>query len=436
VSEFFELLGPALVMTILLVAIHTLFGLHVLRRNIVFIDLALAQMAALGATVAFSVGHAPLSASSYTYAFAFALGGAVLLSGLRFLPKQLPHEALIGILYIVATATTMLFIEKSPQGAEHLKQLLTGNIVTVQYEDTLRLLPLYAGIAVIVVVTALRGGFQRAGLVGWCLDLLFYALFAAVVTSSVAIAGVLLVFSFLIVPACIGLLLAATMPRQWLLGVVCGSAAGACGLGAAYAWDLSAGAALVCAFGAMLVLVGALKFGVASLRQCKALRLLHGMAVAIGLVLVASGVWTGVAPRADQPLLDAAVRIFPALQRWTISEAEQRVISEARVYAERYRVEAARLNKMEADDRVQGTLTDEKLAKIASFIKAFNEMRTGEEFAAVETLARSRTRNRWWLCAGQVGLGMLLLAAVFLRRRRTRPSHRLEDMGKQTAHRQ
>jgi zinc/manganese transport system permease protein len=418
VSEFFDLLGPALLMTVLLVAIHTLFGLHVLRRNIVFIDLALAQMAALGATVAFSVGHAPLSASSYTYAFAFALGGAVLLSGLRFLPKQLPHEALIGILYIVATATTMLFIEKSPQGAEHLKQLLTGNIVTVQYEDAVRLLPLYAGVGVIVVLTALRGGFQRAGVVGWCLDLLFYALFAAVVTSSVAIAGVLLVFSFLIVPACIGVLLAGAMLRQWLLGVVCGSVAAACGLVAAYAWDLSAGAALVCAFGAMLVVIGAIKFGVASYRQGNAVRVLKGVAVTLGILLMVSGVWTGIAPRADQPLLDSAVRIFPALQRWTISDAEQRVISESKVYAARYRDEATRLNRMEADDRANGSLTEEKLAKIASFIKGYNEMRTGEEFAAVETLARSRTRNRLWLCLGQVGLGVMLLAAVFSRRYR------------------
>jgi zinc/manganese transport system permease protein len=411
-SEFFDLLGPALLMTTLLVAVHTLFGLHVLRRNIVFIDLALAQMAALGATAAFSLGHAPQSASSYTYAFAFSLGGAVLLSGLRFLPKQLPHEALIGILYIVATATTMLFIEKSPQGAEHLKQLLTGNIVTVQYEDAVRLLPLYAGVTVIVVLTALRGGFQRRGLVGWCLDLLFYALFAAVVTSSVAIAGVLLVFSFLIVPACIGLLLAGAMPRQWMLGVACGSVAGGCGLVIAYAWDLSAGAALVCAFGVMLVLVGAVKFGWASYRQGKVSGVLKGAAIAIGLVLVASGVWSGVAPRADQPLLDSVERVFPALQSWTISEAEQRVISEARVYALRYRDEATRLNRMEADDRVKGTLTDEKLAKIASFIKAYNEMRTGEEFVAAETLVRVRTRNRWWLCVGQAGLGVILLVAA------------------------
>lgn len=116
-TAFLDLLLPAIAMTALLVAIHTLFGLHVLRRNIVFIDLALAQMAALGATVAFSIGYAPLSATSYAYSFAFALGGAILLSGLRFLPKRIPHEALIGILYIVATAATILFIEKSPQGA-------------------------------------------------------------------------------------------------------------------------------------------------------------------------------------------------------------------------------------------------------------------------------------------------------------------------------
>lgn len=412
-NAFLDLLTPAIAMTIVLVAIHTLFGLHVLRRNIVFIDLALAQMAALGATVAFSIGYAPMSATSYAYSFAFALGGALLLSGLRFLPKRIPHEALIGILYIVATAATILFIEKSPQGAEHLKQLLTGNIVTVSFEDTLGLLPLYAGIAFVLVVVTRRGGFSRAGLTGWAFDLLFYALFAAVVTSSVAIAGVLLVFSFLIIPACVGTLLAGTMLRQWLWGAVFGSIAGVAGLAAAYAWDWSAGGAVVCAFGAMLVVVGLVKFAHRAVQNGDAPRVLRTCVMVFGGVFVLSGVWSAVVPRADQPVLNSVVRVIPAVQTWLMSESEQKVVSESLVYAKRHRAEAERLNRMEAEDRANGNLSDEKLAKIASFIKAYNEMLTGEEFVAQETVARTRVRNRWWLGLGQVGLGVMMLTIAY-----------------------
>ena len=417
-TAFLDLLLPAIAMTALLVAIHTLFGLHVLRRNIVFIDLALAQMAALGATVAFSIGYAPLSATSYAYSFAFALGGAILLSGLRFLPKRIPHEALIGILYIVATAATILFIEKSPQGAEHLKQLLTGNIVTVSIEDAVSLLPLYAGIALVLVVVTRTGGFRRTGLAGWGFDLLFYALFAAVVTSSVSIAGVLLVFSFLIIPACIGIVLADSMPRQWLWGVGFGSIAGVAGLAAAYVWDWSAGGAVVCAFGAMLVVVGLGKFSQRALKNGDATRVLRASALALGGVLVLSGVWSIAQPRADQPFLNSLAKLVPALHTWTMSAPEQRVVTESLTYAKRHQAEAERLNRMEADDRASGTLSDEKLAKIASFIKNYNEMRTGEEFVAQETVARARVRNRWWLGLGQAGLGVIICGAAYGWRRR------------------
>lgn len=408
-TAFIDLLGPAALVIVLLVGIHTLFGLHVLRRNIVFIDLALAQMAGLGATVAFSIGYAPLSATSYAYSFAFTLGGALLLSGLRFLPKRIPHEALIGILYIVAAAATILFIEKSPQGAEHLKQLLTGNIITINYEDAVRLLPLYAGIGVAIVLIAARGGFARTGAAGWFFDLLFYVMFGAVVTSSVSIAGVLLVFSFLIIPACIGLMLADSALRQWLLGTAFGSAAGAAGLAVSYFKDYSAGAAVVCAFGAMLALTGAIQIGIHAYRRGASASYLRGAALASAVILLASAVWSAAAPRSDQPLLNSVEAIVPFTRTFYLSDVERQTIAESAVYAERYRIEGERLNRMEQDDRVGGTLSDEKLAKIASFIKAYNEMRSGETFVAKETIARARIRNRIWLFTTQLGLGLLLV---------------------------
>jgi len=413
VTAFIDLLGPAALMIVLLVAIHALFGLHVLRRNIVFIDLALAQIAGLGATVAFGLGYAPLSATSYAYAFAFTLLGAVLLSGLRFLPKRIPHEALIGILYIVASAATLLFIEKSPQGAEHLKQLLTGNIVTIHYEDAVRLLPLYVGVGLGIVLITARGGFARAGAAGWFFDLLFYAMFGAVVTSSVSIAGVLLVFSFLIVPACIGLMLTDSALRQWLLGTLFGSVAGAAGLVISYVNDYSAGAAVVCAFGAMLALIGTIQIGLYALRRRTRVSYLRGSALLMAVVLLASSIWSAASPRSDQPLLNSVEAIIPWVRTLYISGLERQTINESAVYADRFTSDGERLNKMEQDDRVKGDLSDEKLAKIASFIKAYNEMRSGEEFVIKETVARARTRNRIGLFAAQLVLGILLLWAAF-----------------------
>ena len=411
-TAFIDLLGPALLVIVLLVAIHTLFGLHVLRRGIVFIDLALAQMAGLGATIAFSIGYAPLSATSYAYSFAFTLVGALLLSGLRFLPKRIPHEALIGIVYIVATATTILFIEKSPQGAEHLKQLLTGNIVTLGYADAVRLLPLYAGIGMAIVIITARGGFARTGTAGWFFDLLFYALFGAVVTSSVAVAGVLLVFSFLIVPACIGLLLANNAGRQWLLGTAFGIAAGAGGLVLSYFKDYSAGAAVVCAFGVTLALIGLIKIAMHVNRHQKSARYFRGAALVLAGILLGSALWSLAKPRSDQPLLNSVEAIIPFARTLYLSEVERETIAESSVYAERYRTESERLNKMEQDDRVDGRLSNEKISKILSFIKAYNEMRSGEEFVATETLARARSRNRIWLFGSQFCLSFLLLWAA------------------------
>ena len=411
-TAFIDLLGPAALVIVLLVAIHTLFGLHVLRRNIVFIDLALAQMAGLGATVAFSMGYSPISATSYAYSFAFTLGGALLLSGLRFLPKRIPHEALIGILYIVAAAATIIFIEKSPQGAEHLKQLLTGNIVTINYEDIVLLLPLYGVIGFAIIVITMRGGFARTGIAGWLFDLLFYVMFGAVVTSSVSIAGVLLVFSFLIIPACIGLMLADSALRQWLLGTIFGSIAGAAGLAVSYFNDYSAGAAVVCAFGVMLLLTGLIQIGIQALHRGTSARYLWSAALASAVLLLASAVWSAAAPRSNQPLLTSVEAIIPIVRTLYLREAEHQTIAESAAYAQRYKTEGERLNKMEQDDRGSGNLSDEKLAKIASFIKAYNEMSSGEAFVIKETISHARTRHRMGLFAAQFILGVLLLWAA------------------------
>src|SRR6059058_1913124 len=123
--------------------IHTWLGLQVLRRNVVFADLALAQVSALGATVAVVAGHTVSSAAGYAYTLLFAATGALLLAATRQLARSMRQEAFIGVLYVVATAATVLVVDRSPQGAEHVKKILIGNIAMVGPEDFAKLIPLY-----------------------------------------------------------------------------------------------------------------------------------------------------------------------------------------------------------------------------------------------------------------------------------------------------
>ena len=197
---------------------HAYFGIQVLARKVIFVDLALAQIAALGATVAFMLGHSAQSLATYGYSLAFTLLAAVLLAFTRAWGTRVPQEALIGVIYVVAAAAAILLIDRAPQGAEHLKQILTGNILTSGLNDIAVIVPLYAAVG-------LLHWLLRRHLTGrdptW--EFVFYASFGVVVTSSVAIAGVLLVFSFLIIPAAIGVMFAASLSRQLTIGWIAGT---------------------------------------------------------------------------------------------------------------------------------------------------------------------------------------------------------------------
>src|SRR5437764_13322339 len=296
------LLLPALA-CIALVGIHAYFGLQVLERNVIFVDLALAQVAALGATVAFLVGHPPQGLAAHGYALAFTLAAAAFLAATGRWSTRLPQEAQIGVLYVVAAAAALLAVDRAPQGAEHIRQILTGNILTVGWEELRWAVPLYAivGAAYPLAARALEKRWPGR----WAGEFAFYAAFGLVVTSSVALAGVLLVFAFLIIPAAIGVLHASTLARQLAIGWTAGTLTSGVGLAASFVLDLPTGATMVCAFGAGLALAGlaypflrgspahALKGSRAALRWCAA------------LLLAASAVALVFAPRSDQPLIDA-----------------------------------------------------------------------------------------------------------------------------------
>lgn len=391
-----------------LVAVHAYFGMHVLARNVIFVDLALAQAAAFGATLAFLLGHAPQTVGSYAWSLLFALGAAALLTATRFWSGRIHQEALIGVLYVVAVAASFLLVDKAPQGTEHIKQMLTGNILTVGDSALMAIAPLYAAIAGLHAWAAHRGWFGGTALREALGDFAFYASFAVVVTSSVALAGVLLVFSFLIIPAAIGVLYARRRLRQLAIGWIAGLAASALGLIASYTWDLSTGAAMVCAFGAMLVFAGLLHpLTVGGNARRSWARGMAGLRWAIALLLAASSLWWTVAPRADQPLADSLERLLPELRSLYMTKREITVVDEAAAYAERYRMEAEILNAQEAESRWNGrSPTDDELRKISSFLQSYNEMRRGEEFVQREVRARARERHRWH--GGLVGLLLAL----------------------------
>src|SRR5450759_1523994 len=188
-TEALAFLWPSFLVAVCLVAIHAYFGIQVLARNVIFVDLALAQIAALGATVAFMLGHPAQSLATYGYSLTFTLLAAVLLAFTRAWATRVPQEALIGVIYVVAAAASILLIDRAPQGAEHLKQILTGNILTSGLNEIAVIVPLYAAVGLLHWL--LRRRLTGAGPLVW--EFVFYSSFGLVVTSSVAIAGVLLV---------------------------------------------------------------------------------------------------------------------------------------------------------------------------------------------------------------------------------------------------
>ena len=414
-NDALNLLALPFVAALCLVGIHAYFGIQVLRRNVIFVDLALAQIAALGATVAFMLGHPALGAATYGYSFGFTLLAALLLAFTRAWSGRIPQEALIGVIYVVSAAAAILLIDRAPQGAEHLKQILTGSILTVAWGDLALIAPLY--LAVACAHWLLRRNLLAADGSDWRWEFTFYASFGLVVTSSVSLAGVLLVFSFLIIPAAIGVLYAGRLWRQLLIGWICGAAASAAGLAASYAWDLPTGATMVCAFGAALALAAAAHLLARSGNRAHTARqVLAVLRWCAALALAGSAASLLLAPRADQPLLDAAELALPALRTLYMNSSEQTLYQDATAYADRYRRAAEQLNEHEARSRFDAKpLDDYETARISSFIKSYNEMRRGEDFVMREVRSRARARARWIGGAPALVLALLLVPGFFTR---------------------
>ncbi|MEA2989196.1 MAG: zinc/manganese transport system permease protein [Alphaproteobacteria bacterium] len=416
-TDTLAFLWPSFLVAFCLVGIHAYFGIQVLARNVVFVDLALAQIAALGATVAFMLGHPAQGLAAYGYSLGFTLVAAVLLAFTRTWSARVSQEALIGVIYVVAAAAAILLIDRAPQGAEHLKQILTGNILTTGTEDLVLIAPLYAAIG--LAHWLLQRRFALSGSIAW--DFVFYASFGVVVTSSVALAGVLLVFSFLIIPAAIGVLYARRLARQLAIGWFAGTVTSAAGLAASFAFDLPTGATMVCAFGGALAFAGLLYPFVMDDARVAARRMLAAVRWCAAVILAGSALLMMIAPRSDQPLLDGVESAFPALRAAYFTAGELAVYADASASAERHRLDAERLNEIEMHSRAQGeALDDAMVQRISSFLKSYGEMRRGEQFVMHEVRSRARARSRWTAGAGMLVLAVLLVpGALGLVRRRS-----------------
>jgi zinc/manganese transport system permease protein len=405
-----ELLLWPLVAGLVLTGIHAYFGLHVLARGVVFVDLSLAQVAALGLTVAILAGHSVQSEAGYWYAFAFAIGGAVLFALVRPYEKALQQEAVIGIVYAVSASLGVLALDRAPQGAEHIKQLLIGSILTVTPQEVGELALLYGAIGAVHVIfrrplvevsfDPLLAAARHRRVFLW--DVIFYGSFALVVTSSVRIAGVLLVFSYLIVPAALAGLFAPGLLQRLVIAWALGAALTAAGLYASWTWDLPTGPAIVAAFGAATALV-ALGFAARKLTTGTAGIFACAVTALAGLLLVAF-------PQMGQPWLDALEDIAPPVQTTFLDQAERLTRKDALESIERRSAELARLRSLEQDVRwgkIQ--MEPENTERLRQYLAGISELSAGDQLVLRHLRGKARERQRFAL-----GLPLLILGAAGL----------------------
>jgi len=414
---------------LVLTGIHVYLGLHVLARGVIFVDLALAQVAALGITVAFLAGHPIQSDAAYWYALVFTVGGALLFSVSRLRRAPIPQEAIIGIVYAVSAAVAVLVVDRAPQGSEHIKQLLVGSILTVTPKEVGALAILYA------VVGAIHWAVRRPVLqisfdpeaalreerwVRWW-DFLFYASFGLVVTSSVRIAGVLLVFSYLIVPAAAGALLTSSVAGRLLLGWAFGFLVSVVGLTASYLWDLPTGAAVVTTFGTFL---GAVALGIgtrALVRQVRTrgVKALAGAGMVACLLVALAGGLLLVFPGMDHHWLNWIEEATPSVELGFLTPRERDTYWESREAIGRGQAELQRLRAIQQE--VQwGTrqMSQEQQERLRQFLASRGEISAGDRMVLRTLRGKARERQRYWLGIPLLAAGAL--GALVLARARRR----------------
>ena len=412
-----EFLWVPFLACLVLTGIHVYLGLHVLARGIIFVDLALAQVAALGITVALLAGHPIQSGAAYWYALAFTLAGSLLFAVSRTHRAPIPQEAIIGIVYAVSAAIAILVIDRVPQGSEYIKQLLVGSILTVTLREVGTLALLY------VIMGSLHWTIRRPLLeisldpeaavskgrwVRWW-DFVFYASFGFVVTSSVQIAGVLLVFSYLIVPAAIAALLVRSVSARLALGWGLGFVVSLLGLVASATWDLPTGATVVATFGVSMAAVAAC-LGLRILIQAtraKGLSALTGAGIAALAVLALAGLLLVIVPQMDHHWLNWLEKAAPSVQLAFLTSDERETYRDSQEAVQRGQSEIQRLRAMQ--QQVQwGTreMSEEMQERLRQYLASRSEITAGDQIVLKHLQSKARQRQRFWL-----GIPLLLIGA-------------------------
>ncbi|MEO8677597.1 MAG: metal ABC transporter permease [Vicinamibacterales bacterium] len=266
-----EFLAAPFAASLILTGLHAYLGVHVVERGVIFVDLSLAQIAALGASIALLIpyfGGDPHGPGVYFLSLGFTFVGAAVFSSLPHGRKaRIPPEAMIGISYAVASAASIVAMSQSTAQAEHLKDMLVGNILAVSWEEVGRTAVVYALIGVfhyiyrrrflLISMDPDRAQAEGISLRFW--DFLFYASFGFTVTWSVSIAGVLLVFCYLIVPSVAAMLYADRIGPRLAIGWSMGTVVSLLGMYFSVHFDAPTGATIVCTFGLVLLIMAALK---------------------------------------------------------------------------------------------------------------------------------------------------------------------------------
>lgn len=266
-----QFLAAPFVASLILTGLHAYLGVHVVERGVIFVDLSLAQIAALGAAVALLMpftGGDPHGPAVYWVSLGFTFIGAAVFSSLPHgRNARIPAEAMIGISYAVASAAAIVAMSQSTSQAEHLKDMLVGNILAVSWTEVGKTAAVYTLIGVFhyifrrrfLLISMHPDRAQAEGISLRFWDFLFYASFGFVVTWSVSIAGVLLVFCYLIVPSVAAMLYAEGIGKRLAIGWSMGTVVSVLGMYFSVQFDLPTGATIVCTFGLVLILMAALR---------------------------------------------------------------------------------------------------------------------------------------------------------------------------------
>ena len=258
-AEFFTFMSAPAAGCIILSIIFTYFGCHVLKREIVFVDLSMAQLAALGATVAFIMEIELDTPESLAISILFVLVGGAFFTWTRSFTHRVPQEAIIGIVYIVAASAALLLSSFSVHGDEHLKTMLGGSILWITWKEVIRQLAVSAIVAVLLGIYHKKieeqslsyRSLRTTGISSfWKWDFLFYVLLGMVIVFFIKTAGIFTIFTFLIIPATCAALFVDQLFKQFVVGSILAIAVSLIGLTLSFYLDLPTGPTLICSFGA------------------------------------------------------------------------------------------------------------------------------------------------------------------------------------------